>query len=36
MFENQGVKLEINLKEEIVWLNRQQLTKLFYRDIKTY
>ena len=25
LFENQGVKLEVNLKDETVWLNRQQL-----------
>ena len=35
LFENQGVKLEVNLKDETVWLNRQQLSKLFSRDIKT-
>jgi prophage maintenance system killer protein len=35
LFENQGVKLEVNLKDETVWLNRQQLSKLFGRDIKT-
>ena len=35
LFENQGVKLEVNLKDETVWLNRQQLAKLFGRDIKT-
>lgn len=35
MFENQGVKLEVNLKDETVWLNRQQLAKLFDRDVKT-
>ena len=35
LFENQGVKLEVNLKDETVWLNRQQLAKLFDRDIKT-
>ena len=23
LFENQGVKLEVNLKDETVWLNRQ-------------
>lgn len=27
--------LEVNLKDETVWLNRQQLSKLFDRDIKT-
>ena len=35
LFENQGVKLEVNLKDETVWLNRQQLANLFDRDIKT-
>ena len=35
LFENQGVKLEVNLKDETVWLNRQQLADLFDRDIKT-
>lgn len=43
--ENQGeiilyqpdneVKLEVRLEEETVWLNRQQLSELFARDIKT-
>lgn len=35
IFENQNVKLEVNLKDETVWLNRQQLSELFHRDIKT-
>ena len=35
LFENQGVKLEVNLKDETVWLNRQQLSELFEKDIKT-
>ena len=35
LFENQGVKLEVNLKDETVWLNREQLSKLFDRDVKT-
>ena len=35
LFENQDVKLEVNLKDETVWLNRQQLADLFDRDIKT-
>ena len=26
LFENQGVKLEVNLKDETVWLNRQQIS----------
>ena len=35
LFENQNVKLEVNVKDETVWLNREQLSKLFGRDIKT-
>ena len=35
LFENQGVKLEVNLKDETVWLNRQQISELFEKDIKT-
>ena len=35
LFENQSVKLEINMKDETVWLNREQLAILFDRDIKT-
>lgn len=35
LFENQGVKLEVNLRDETVWLNRKQLAELFDRDIKT-
>ncbi len=35
LFENQDVKLEVNVKEDTVWLNREQLAKLFDRDIKT-
>lgn len=35
LFEGQGVKLEVNLKDETVWLNRQQMAKLFDRDVKT-
>ena len=35
LFENQGIKLEVNLKDETVWLNRQQLSELFNRDVKT-
>ena len=32
LFENQGVKLEVNLKDETVWLNLEQMSKLFGRD----
>ena len=35
IFENQNLKLEVNLKDETVWLNREQLAELFDRDIKT-
>ena len=35
LFENQEIKLEVNLRDETVWLNRQQLAELFDRDIKT-
>ena len=29
------VRLEVRLEEETVWLNRQQLSELFNRDVKT-
>ena len=32
LFENQGVKLEVNLKEETVWLTQAQMEELF--DVK--
>lgn len=35
IFENQGVKLEVNMKDETVWLNTQQIAQLFDRDFKT-
>ena len=35
IFENQNVKLEVNLKDETVWLNREQMAELFDRDVKT-
>ncbi len=35
IFENQNVKLEVNMKDETVWLNRSQIAQLFDRDIKT-
>lgn len=35
IFENQNVKLKVNMKDETVWLNREQIAKLFDRDIKT-
>lgn len=30
--ENQGVKLEVNLQDETVWLNLEQMAELFRRD----
>lgn len=35
LFENQEVKLEVNMKDETVWLNANQLSELFDRDSKT-
>ena len=35
LFENQGVKLNVNVKDETVWLNAEQMAKLFGRDSKT-
>ena len=35
IFENQNVKLEVNMKDETVWLNREQMAELFDRDVKT-
>ena len=35
IFEDQNVKLEVNLKDETVWLNTEQIAELFDRDYKT-
>ena len=32
LFENQNVKLEVNVKDETVWLSLEQLATLFNRD----
>ena len=32
LFDNQGVKLEVNMKDETVWLNAEQMALLFGRD----
>ena len=32
LFENQGVKLEVNMKDETVWLNVKQMAELFGRE----
>lgn len=31
LFENQNIKLEVNVQDETVWLNLEQMTKLFKR-----
>ena len=33
LFENQDIKLEVNMKDETVWLTQAQMSKLFNRDI---
>ena len=33
LFENQDVRLEVNMKDETVWLTQEQMSKLFGRDI---
>lgn len=35
IFENQDVKLEVNMKDETVWLTQAQMAKLFRKDRKT-
>lgn len=32
LFENQEVKLEVNMKDETVWLSLEQMAELFSRD----
>ena len=32
IFENQNIKLEVNMKDETVWLNTEQMSELFGRD----
>ena len=32
LFENQNVKLKVNMKDETVWLSLEQMSKLFDRD----
>ena len=32
LFENQNVKLEVNMQEETVWLTQSQMAKLFEKD----
>ena len=35
LFENQNVKLEVNMKDETVWLTQKQMAELFGKDRKT-
>ena len=35
LFENQNVKLEVNMKDETVWLSQNQMADLFGKDRKT-
>ena len=35
LFENQDVKLEVNMKDETVWLTQKQMAELFGKDRKT-
>lgn len=35
IFENQNIRLEVNVKDETVWLNTNQIAQLFDRDVKT-
>ena len=32
LFENQKVKLEVNMRDDTVWLNTEQMATLFGRD----
>ena len=32
LFENQNIKLEVNMKDETVWLSLEQIAELFDRD----
>lgn len=32
LFENQNIKLEVNLQDETVWLTLEQIAQLFNRD----
>ena len=35
LFENQGIKLEVNLKDETVWLTQEQMSQLFKKAKST-
>lgn len=32
LFENQGVKLKVNINDDTVWLSLEQMSKLYGRD----
>ena len=32
LFENQDVKLEVNMQDETVWLSQMQMAELFDKD----
>ena len=33
LFDNQNIKLEVNMKDETVWLTQEQMSRLFNRDV---
>ena len=35
LFKNQNIKLEVNMKDETVWLNTEQMAKLFGKSKST-
>ena len=35
LFEDQDVKLEVNMRDETVWLSQSQIAELFEKDRKT-
>ena len=35
LFENQGIKLEVNVKDDTVWLTQEQMSKLFGKSKST-
>ena len=35
LFEDQGIKLEVNMKDETVWLTQKQMAELFGKDQNT-
>ena len=35
IFDNQEVKLEVNMKDETVWLTQKQMAELFGKDRRT-